>query len=179
MIPRLPDEAVRRPPTAMLAPSAFDSPTTCRLTASERLFQHNRWIAAIRTEQTERPGCANSGRPRTHRPTACCPPRQTRWISGNCATVSTLIQSCKLNDGELLACLANNLQRINSGGTRSHQLHARLPYNWRSRSTTATEWAPLRKPASPPRRPVNLALQWCLSAACLKPINQSDRAVDF
>jgi transposase len=48
-----------------------------------------------------------------------------------------LIQSCKLNAAELLAYLTDVLQRIVSGRTKNHELHALLPWNWRPPSTTA------------------------------------------
>ena len=53
------------------------------------------------------------------------------------AIANTLIQSCKLNDVEPLAYLTDVLQRIVSGRTKSHQLHALLPWNWRPPSTPA------------------------------------------
>jgi transposase len=49
-----------------------------------------------------------------------------RWAIAN-----TLIQSCKLNGVEPLAYLTDVLQRIVSGQTKNHQLHALLPWNWR------------------------------------------------
>jgi hypothetical protein len=48
-----------------------------------------------------------------------------RWAIAN-----TLIQTCKLNDVEPLAYLTDVLQRIVSGRTKSHELHALLPWNW-------------------------------------------------
>jgi hypothetical protein len=48
-----------------------------------------------------------------------------------------LIQSCKLNGVEPLAYLTDVLQRIVSGQTRTHQLHALLPWNWRPPSTSS------------------------------------------
>ena len=56
-----------------------------------------------------------------------------RWAIAN-----TLIQSCKLNDVEPLAYLTDVLQRIVSGQTKNHQLHALLPWNWRPPATIAT-----------------------------------------
>ena len=53
-----------------------------------------------------------------------------RWAIAN-----TLIQSCKLNRAEPLAYLTDVLQRIVSGQTNNHQLHALLPWNWRPPST--------------------------------------------
>ena len=53
-----------------------------------------------------------------------------RW-----AIASTLIQPCKLNGVELLTSLTDVLQRIVSGQTKSHQLHALLPWNWRPPAT--------------------------------------------
>ena len=53
------------------------------------------------------------------------------------AIANTLIQSCKLNAGEPLAYLTDVLQRIVSGRTKNHELHALLPWNWRPPSTTA------------------------------------------
>jgi len=55
-----------------------------------------------------------------------------RWAIAN-----TLIQSCKLNGVEPLAYLTDVLQRIVSGQTRTHQLHALLPWNWRPPSTSS------------------------------------------
>jgi transposase len=49
-----------------------------------------------------------------------------------------LIQSCKLNGLEPLAYLNDVLQRIVSGRTKNHELHALLPWNWHpSASLTA------------------------------------------
>ena len=53
-----------------------------------------------------------------------------RWAIAN-----TLIQSCKLNDLEPLA--TDVLQRIVSGRTKSRDLNALLPWNWRSPATLA------------------------------------------
>jgi transposase len=53
------------------------------------------------------------------------------------AIANTLIQSCKLNDVEPLAYLTGVLQQIVSGRIKSHQLHTRLPWNWRLPSTIA------------------------------------------
>ena len=53
------------------------------------------------------------------------------------AIANTLIQSCKLNGVEPLAYLTDVLQRIVSGRTKSHELHALLPWNWCQTSTTA------------------------------------------
>ena len=55
-----------------------------------------------------------------------------RWAIAN-----TLIQSCKLNDVEPLAYLTDVLQRIVSGRTKSRDLNALLPWNWRSPATIA------------------------------------------
>jgi transposase len=55
-----------------------------------------------------------------------------RWAIAN-----TLIQSCKLNDVEPLAYLTDVLQRVVSGRTKSRDLNALLPWNWRSPATTA------------------------------------------
>lgn len=55
-----------------------------------------------------------------------------RWAIAN-----TLIQSCKLNGVEPLAYLTDVLQRIVSGQTKNHQLHALLPWNWRLPATGA------------------------------------------
>jgi transposase len=55
-----------------------------------------------------------------------------RWAIAN-----TLIQSCKLNDVEPLAYLTDVLQRIVSGRTKSRDLSALLPWNWRSPATIA------------------------------------------
>ena len=55
-----------------------------------------------------------------------------RWAIAN-----TLIQSCKLNGVEPLAYLTDVLQRIVSGHTKNHQLHALLPWNWNAPSTIA------------------------------------------
>jgi transposase len=55
-----------------------------------------------------------------------------RWAIAN-----TLIQSCKLNGVEPLAYLTDILQRIVSGQTKNHELHALLPWNWRPPSTLA------------------------------------------
>ena len=55
-----------------------------------------------------------------------------RWAIAN-----TLIQSCKLNGVEPLAYLTDVLQRIVSGQTKNHQLHALLPWNWRPPATGA------------------------------------------
>ena len=49
-----------------------------------------------------------------------------RWAIAN-----TLIQSCKLNGIDPLAYLTDILQRIVSGRTKNHELHALLPWNWR------------------------------------------------
>ena len=46
------------------------------------------------------------------------------------AIANTLIQSCELNNVEPLAYLTDVLQRIVSGRTKSHELHALLPWNW-------------------------------------------------
>jgi transposase len=51
------------------------------------------------------------------------------------AIANTLIQSCKLNGVEPLAYLTDVLQRIVSGRTKSRELHALLPWNWRQPST--------------------------------------------
>jgi hypothetical protein len=53
------------------------------------------------------------------------------------AIANTLIQTCKLSGVDPLAWLTNVLQRIVSGQTRNHQLHALLPWNWRPPSTIA------------------------------------------
>jgi transposase len=53
------------------------------------------------------------------------------------AIANTLIQSCKLNGVDPMIWLTDVLQRIVSGQTRSHQLDALLPWNWRLPSTTA------------------------------------------
>jgi hypothetical protein len=55
-----------------------------------------------------------------------------RWAMAN-----TLIQTAKLNGVEPLAYLTDVLQRIVSGQTKSHELHALLPWNWRPPSTIA------------------------------------------
>ena len=55
-----------------------------------------------------------------------------RWAIAN-----TLIQTCKLNGVEPLAYLTDVLQRIVSGRTKNHQLHALLPWNWRPPATIA------------------------------------------
>jgi len=57
--------------------------------------------------------------------------------AGRWAIANTLIQSCKLNGVEPLAYLTDVLQRIVSGRTKTHKLHALLPWNWRPTSTTA------------------------------------------
>ena len=49
-----------------------------------------------------------------------------RWAIAN-----TLIQTCKLNGVEPLGYLTDVLQRIVSGRTKNHELHALLPWNWR------------------------------------------------
>lgn len=46
------------------------------------------------------------------------------------AIANTLIQSCKLNGVEPLAYLTDVLQRIVSSRTKSHELHALLPWSW-------------------------------------------------
>jgi transposase len=48
-----------------------------------------------------------------------------------------LIQSCKLNGVEPLAYLTDVLQRIISGRTKNHELHALLPWNWHPPATLA------------------------------------------
>jgi transposase len=55
-----------------------------------------------------------------------------RWAIAN-----TLIQSCKLNGVEPLAYLTDVLQRIISGRTKNHELHALLPWNWHPPATLA------------------------------------------
>lgn len=55
-----------------------------------------------------------------------------RWAIAN-----TLIQSCKLNDVEPLGYLTDVMQRIVSGRTKSHELDALLPWNWRPSADTA------------------------------------------
>jgi hypothetical protein len=55
-----------------------------------------------------------------------------RWAIAN-----TFIQTCKLDDIERLAYVTDVLQRIVSGQTKNHQLHALLPWNWRPPSTIA------------------------------------------
>jgi transposase len=55
-----------------------------------------------------------------------------RWAIAN-----TLIQSCKLNGVEPLAYLTDVLQRIVSGRTKNHELHALLPWNWHPPATLA------------------------------------------
>jgi transposase len=55
-----------------------------------------------------------------------------RWAIAN-----TLIQTAKLSGVEPLAYLTDALQRIVSGQTKSHELHALLPWNWRPPSTIA------------------------------------------
>ncbi len=55
-----------------------------------------------------------------------------RWAIAN-----TLIQTCKLNDVEPLGYLTDILQRIVSGRTKSHELHALLPWNWRPSAIAA------------------------------------------
>jgi transposase len=50
------------------------------------------------------------------------------------AIANTLIQSCKLNNVEPLAYLTDVLQRIVSGRTKSHELHALLPWKWSQNS---------------------------------------------
>jgi len=55
-----------------------------------------------------------------------------RWAIAN-----TLIQSCKLNGVDPLAYLTDVLQRIISGRTKNHELHALLPWNWHPPATLA------------------------------------------
>jgi transposase len=42
----------------------------------------------------------------------------------------TLIQAAKLNGVNPMAYLADVLERIVSGGTKQHELHTLLPWNW-------------------------------------------------
>ena len=58
--------------------------------------------------------------------------RARRWAIAN-----TSIQSWKLNGVEPLAYLTDVLQRIVSGRTKNHELHALPPWNWRPPATTA------------------------------------------
>jgi transposase len=53
------------------------------------------------------------------------------------ATAMTLIQTAKLNDVEPMAYLADVLERVVSGRTKTHELHTLLPWNW-TPSTSAT-----------------------------------------
>ena len=50
---------------------------------------------------------------------------------------NTLIQTAKLSGVEPLAYLTDALQRIVSGQTKNHELHALLPWNWHPPSTIA------------------------------------------
>ena len=43
----------------------------------------------------------------------------------------TLIQTAKLNNVNPMAWLTDVLERIVSGHTKAHELHALLPWNWR------------------------------------------------
>jgi transposase len=48
----------------------------------------------------------------------------------------TLIQTAKLNGVDPMAWLTDVLERIVSGRTKTHELHALLPWNWQSKSAT-------------------------------------------
>jgi transposase len=48
------------------------------------------------------------------------------------AIAMTLIQTAKLNGVDPMAWLTDVLERIVSGQTKSHELHALLPWNWRA-----------------------------------------------
>ena len=43
----------------------------------------------------------------------------------------TLIETAKLNGVEPMAYLTDVLHRVGSGGTKAHELHSLLPWNWR------------------------------------------------
>ncbi len=46
------------------------------------------------------------------------------------AVAMTLIQTAKLNGVEPTAWLADVLERVVSGRTKTHELHSLLPWNW-------------------------------------------------
>lgn len=46
------------------------------------------------------------------------------------AVAMTLIQTAKLNGREPMAYLTDVLQRVVSGRTKAHELHALLPWAW-------------------------------------------------
>jgi transposase len=51
------------------------------------------------------------------------------------ALAMTLIQTAKLNGVDPVAWLTDVLERIVSGGTKAHELHTLLPWNWRPPSS--------------------------------------------
>src|SRR5579864_698657 len=89
---------------------------------------------------TSLPQTKNRGQPLT---LTVCITRKNSLFAGSdagarrWAIANTLIQSCKLNDVEPLAYLTDVLQRIVSGRTKSRDLNALLPWNWRSPATIA------------------------------------------
>ena len=56
---------------------------------------------------------------------------------GDCQYLDPELQAQQLNDVEPLAYLTEVLQRIVSGRTKSRDLNALLPWNWRSPATIA------------------------------------------
>ena len=51
------------------------------------------------------------------------------------AIAMTLIQTAKLNGVDPMAWLADVLERVVSGRTKTHELHTLLPWNWRPPDT--------------------------------------------
>jgi hypothetical protein len=54
------------------------------------------------------------------------------------ATITSLIQTAKLNDVDPLAWLTDVLERIVSGRTRAHELETLLPWNWKADKAAVT-----------------------------------------
>jgi transposase len=52
------------------------------------------------------------------------------------AIAMTLIQTAKLNGVDPMAWLTDVLERIVSGRTKTHELHALLPWSWKPKSAT-------------------------------------------
>ena len=78
-----------------------------------------------------------------------------RWAIAN-----TLIQSCKLNGVEPLDYLTDVLQRIISGRTKNHELHALLPWNSVFHQPPSLPHSAAPQLTAPPPRPVNPSEAW-------------------
>ena len=63
------------------------------------------------------------------------------------AIAMTLILTAKLNGVEPMAWLTDVLERVVSGRTKIHDLHALLPWNWQVQTDTADSETPRARAA--------------------------------